>query len=149
MLFNFFTSFLLPWIVVIFILKINFKIILLIAPFASIVTHILNTITIAFDFVAVSPYSLETNFASIPMVLGIIPAISTVLIHLIKKHGFVIGWIFIFALCTALFEWGLLSLGFIRYYNGWSIIWTFMTYIIGYSMVYGYYKILNRLKYIR
>nr|WP_305881984.1 CBO0543 family protein [Halobacillus sp. A5] len=138
----------LPWIVVIFIFKIDLKIILLIAPLASIVTHILNTITIAYGFVAVAPYSLETNFASIPMVLGIIPAISTVLIHLIRKHGFDIGWIIIFACSTALFEWLLLSLGFVKYHNGWTIIWTFIVYIIGYYMVYGYYKILNRLQYI-
>lgn len=144
MLMNIMLYFVFPWVIVIFFLKINFKIILLLSPFSSVVANLLNTWTIAYDFAEVSPFPVETNYASLPMIVGIIPALSSVMIQLISKYGSFFILIILFSIGTTLLEGTGLFFGFIKYYNDWNIGWTFLEYFIGFASVYGYYQLLKK-----
>lgn len=135
--------FILPWVVIIFILKVDFKTILLVSPLASIIAHIINIWTISYHFVELSPYHVETNLASLPMILGIVPTFSSVLIYLIKISGFSIVWIIIFTFALTFLEAINVHLDNVRYFNGWNFIWTYLSYLIGFCIVYGYYKLLK------
>lgn len=144
MIINILTFFILPWLIALFVIKIDIKIILMIAPFAAIAANILNTITIEYNWVDVSPYTFATNFESIPMVLGIIPVFSSVFISIVVNSNNDFRWFLIFSIGNTLIEWLFLWLGLVRYSNGWNIAWTFVVYLAGYGSVYGYNKLLQK-----
>ncbi|PPA71702.1 hypothetical protein [Jeotgalibacillus proteolyticus] len=144
MLFTFLFAFVVPWCIVLFIVKVNKKTIALIAPFTAIMTNILNTWTLAYDFAAVYPFEMESELASLPMVLGIIPALGSLLVHLLLKSHFSISLVIAFILISTLNEWIFVQADLIRYFKGWTIGWTFVIYLIGFTAVYLYYRLLKK-----
>ncbi|TDL34837.1 hypothetical protein E2R51_03700 [Jeotgalibacillus sp. S-D1] len=148
MIINTLFYFILPWLIALFVIRIDIKIILVIAPFAAIAANILNTITVEYNWVDVTPYTFETNFESIPMVLGIIPVFSSIFISIVINSQNDFRWFLVFSIVNTLIEWIFLWLGLARYTNGWNIGWTFVVYLVGYGSVYGYYRLLCRWKVI-
>ncbi|MGI8314303.1 hypothetical protein [Halobacillus mangrovi] len=139
MIVNFFAFCIFPWFIVIFLLKIDLKIVLLISPFASMIACIMNTWTIAYGFADVYPFETETHLASLPMIVGVVPALSSLFVHLIQTMHRPLLWIPVFIIGTTSFEGTTLLLGLVDYDKGWNIIYTSIEYTIGYCSVYGYF----------
>ncbi|MGD7044781.1 CBO0543 family protein [Jeotgalibacillus proteolyticus] len=146
MLFTTLFAFIVPWAIIFFILKIDLKIIVLIAPITAVLTFTLDAWTIAYGFASVYPFSKETNFASLPMALGVMPVCASIFIYLVKRYAYSLAWIVGFTLFSTLLEWFFVQMGLIRYENNWNIGWTALEYVTGYTGVFGYYKVLRKLE---
>ncbi|ARI76891.1 hypothetical protein HM131_08580 [Halobacillus mangrovi] len=59
--------------------------------------------SIAYEYVKVYLFELESNFASIPMIIGVIPASSTILAHH-NKTIFQIKSVFVISIIATLIE---------------------------------------------
>ncbi|KIL51100.1 CBO0543 family protein [Jeotgalibacillus campisalis] len=145
MLFTTLFAFIVPWAIILFVLKIDVKIIVLIAPITAVLTFTLDAWTILYGFASVYPFSMESNFASLPMALGVMPVCASIFIHFVRRHAYSLAWILGFTLFSTLLEWFFVTLDLIRYYNNWNIGWTAVEYVTGYSGVYGYYRVLKKL----
>jgi len=135
--------FILPWFIAIFVFKIGTKIIFLTTPFTSLVANLLNTWTIAYELVEVYPFEVESNFASIPMIIGVIPVSFLILAHY-KSDSFQIKWVFVMAIIATLIEGIFLYFDYFKYFKGWNIFLTFLVYFVGYLTAYVYYKLLKK-----
>jgi len=140
-----FLTFVIPWFIVVVLLKIDKKIVLLISPTAALSALLINNWTTAYHFATIYPFDMDTNLASMPMILGIVPTFSVTMIWILQKTRFQLTTLALFTLFSTSLEWVILSLGIIKYYNGWNIGWTAVEYALGYILVYIYFRILKKI----
>jgi len=75
--------------------------------------------------------------------MGFYPVLASFLVYLkIKKRVNTSLLLICFTLFTTSFEGIGLIFGKVEYFNTWSIIGTFISYLIAYIVIYGYYRIL-------
>ena len=150
MILNIVLGFVVPWtICIIHLYKKEKLLLLLVAPFFSVVTYTINTFGFYFGFWEVIPFPTQKNLASLPFDLGIFPILASYLtffIRKIKKPYFIV---FLMTLFTTFLELIFVYFGRVIYGNGWNIYLTFFSYLFPYFFVYGYYKYLIKLNVIK
>lgn len=143
-LYNWLIGFILPWIAGIYLYKKNSRVLLLITPFASLVAYIFNCIGYFFRFWKVSP-AHDGLLATMPMNFGVYGILGSLLIYTIllreEKHYITL---LIFTTVTTLMEAVWFFLGFVAYRNHWNLGFTFLSYLLAYLLLYGYYYLLKK-----
>ncbi len=145
MITNFIIGFFIPWLYGIYLYIKSPKIIVLIAPFASVVAFTINDWGFNYDFWEFTPIQNEQSYSALSYNLGVFPLLFCAFVYFIhfKKKNILISLIG-FVLLTTLIELGFVMVGKVIYGNSWTIWWTFLSYLIAYVIAYGYYKLLRR-----
>ncbi len=136
---------LIPWIAGIFLLRRDAKIFLLIAPFAAVVAFTFDVVGFHLKFWRIHPMDDIESFAALPMYFGIYPILTGFLFYFIKRSNRnPTLWILLFTLLTTIIEYTGVVIGLVHYYNGWTIFWTFVSYLLAYIVCYGYFILLKK-----
>lgn len=143
MLFNFIAGFLIPWIAGIFLIKHDKKTMLIAFPAAGLISLLLNDFGVYKEWWKLSPKGME-SVTTIPFNLGIYPIVAGWMLYCILQTRFRFNAVLMIALSAALLtggEFAMVSLGKIKYGNGWNVGWTFVSYLIALALVYGYSRL--------
>lgn len=142
MILNILLGFIIPWVIA-FIIIHERKIIYFIAPFASVVSFIVNDFGFYYFW---NLYPFECAYISgLPFNLGLFSLYPCIIIQIIRKHSvnpFYSLPITSFIL-TLVESCGLL-VGRVVYKNHWNIVGTFFSYYISLLITYTFYKILKK-----
>ncbi|WP_166000422.1 CBO0543 family protein [Bacillus sp. Cs-700] len=145
MVFNFIAAFLIPWIAGIYLVKKDVRLFLLIAPFAAFVAVIFDVLGFHFGFWRIDPEFDTEPIAAMPMYFGIYPILAGYLFLTVQRlrfHPLVV--ILFFSLITTVIEGTGVWIDLVHYANGWTIYWTFVSYLVAYVVCYGYYLLLKK-----
>ncbi|MCF6137261.1 CBO0543 family protein [Pseudalkalibacillus berkeleyi] len=136
---------LVPWCAGFYLLKRDLRIFLLIAPFSIVVAFLFDVLGFHLGFWRIDPkYDIEP-YAALPMYFGVYPILSGFLFYFIKRSTRSdLLWIMFFTLITTIVEFIGVAIGMVHYSNGWTIFWTFISYLLAYIVVYGYYVLLKK-----
>ena len=146
MLFNIVVGLVIPWIVVLLHLYRKDKaLVLLIGTFSSVIGFTVNELAIYYGFWTVAPFVEPNTVSTLPFDLGIFPIIPIYLIYFIKKHGRPYVLIPLVALVVTCLEIIFVMNGRVVYDNGWNVVYTYLSYLFPYILVYGYYAYLKKL----
>lgn len=144
MLYNVIFAFAIPLILLIWLYKKNDRIVLTITPVFSVVSFIINHWGVGTGHWWIIPVFDDKSLSSVPYNIGIYPALSSFLaylIHVNKRNSFF--WVIAFTTATTGLEMINLQLGRLFYGNGWNVLWTFISYLIPYSLTSLYYRFLK------
>ncbi|WP_273852081.1 CBO0543 family protein [Guptibacillus spartinae] len=145
MVFNIVVAFVIPWLAGIFLVKKDFRLFLLIAPFAAFVAVIFDVLGFHFDFWRIDPEYDTEPIAALPMYFGVYPILTGYLFLTLERqsfHPFVV--ILFFSLITTIIEGIGVWIHLVHYSNGWTIYWTYVSYFLAYIVCYGYYRLLKK-----
>lgn len=146
MLLNLILALFIPWILSIFLLIKDKKILLTIFPFMSMLSYTIISLEHDIKFWTLEP-SKYNALPSIPFCIGLYPVNACYLIYFIrhtKINSYVL--IFSFSIFTTFEEWLGVQVGKVHYHNGWNIFWTFISYLIPYILCTLYYRLLIKFK---
>lgn len=145
MFLNIVIAFIIPWIFMVILYFRDKKIVLIIAPFQSVIAFTINAIGFYYGFWDLYPFG-NKEIVHVPFDVGIYPMLSAYMIYYIKNidiNPFAV--IFIFTLFTTFIEILGVSMGRVVYGRGWNIGGTFISYLIPYILNYCYYLSLKNL----
>ncbi|MFF2797163.1 CBO0543 family protein [Lysinibacillus xylanilyticus] len=143
MISNIILAFVLPWFIgILHLLKKDKLLLILIAPFSSVISYFVNTIAYYFGFWEVTPFPKQKNLASLPFELGFYPILACYLVFFIRTSKNPYFVVVFMSLLTTLLELICYYLEWIIYENGWNIYLTFFSYLFPFLIVYWYYKYL-------
>lgn len=146
MILNIVLGFIIPWIFGGILYFKDKKIILIIAPFSSILAYTVNEICFHLNFWRLIPLNID-DCSSISVNLGLYPILGCYLIYYIStKHINSYLIILIFTVTTTIFEYLAFLFKLVTYGNGWNVGWTFVSYLIPYLLIYWYYLKLKVIK---
>ncbi|ETT73297.1 hypothetical protein C173_11995 [Paenibacillus sp. FSL R7-277] len=133
-------AFILPWIISIHYLKRKPSPFITYVPVVSSIAMLMNIIGFHFDFWKIEPYDI----ASLPFDFGIYPVLSCFMINSIdsKKYSTLTFLVF-YSLLTTIMEYGAFSVGIVDYGNGWNIGWSLVSYLVAYTIVIIYRKLIS------
>lgn len=151
MLFNIIVGFLIPWVFGIYLYRKSRIIVFLIFPITVTISGLINDTGYHLEFWDFTPLiENDETLSALPLDLGLYPVMAGYMIYWIRKsnrHTFLkIGC---FCLATTALEYLALILGKVEYGNHWNIGWTFVSYMLAYSLVYLYYRLLVRYGYFK
>ncbi|WP_026571899.1 CBO0543 family protein [Sediminibacillus sp. JSM 1682029] len=144
-------GFLLPWIIaIVHLFRHNKTILFLIAPFSSMLAFTVNEIGVSLGFWSlVSKPPFDGTLAMLPYNLGIYPVLASYMTFFASNISRYSLWlVFGIALLTTFLELLMVVMDRVEYGNGWTIGWTFVSYVIPYYLVYLYYRCLKMLRVI-
>ncbi|MDU0202496.1 MULTISPECIES: CBO0543 family protein [Paenibacillus] len=149
MLFNIIAGFLIPWIFGIYLYRKSRIIVFLIFPITVTISSLINDTGYHLNFWDFTPLiENDETLSALPLDIGLYPVMAGYMIYWIRKnnrHAFLkIGF---FCLATTALEYMAFIFGKVEYSNHWNIGWTFASYILAYSLVYLYYRLLVRYGY--
>lgn len=145
MVFNIIAAFLIPWIAGIYLVKKDFRLFLLIAPFAAFVAVIFDVLGFHFEFWRIDPEYDTEPIAAMPMYFGIYPILAGYLFLTLERRSFhPLVVILFFSLVTTIIEGTGVWIDLVHYSNGWTIYWTYVSYFLAYVVCYGYYRLLRK-----
>jgi hypothetical protein len=139
---NIMIGFIIPWAIALIVVR-ERKILYYIAPFASVLSFIVNTLGFHYLW---NLYPFEfTNLSGLPFDIGLFCLYPCISIYIIKKYdiNIYIG-LPIASLAMILIEGCGLLAGRIVYYNHWNIIGTYFSYLIPLIICYIFYKFLKK-----
>jgi hypothetical protein len=141
-----FLSFILPWIVGINIYLKDKKIIMIIAPFAAMLSFILNTPGIDYGFFYPSPVNnIKLHTLAILPSIGFFSILSCLFVFTIRYTKISpLYSSFIFAIIGCAADLVYIGAGFLKYNNGWNILFSFLGFLISFSIIYLYYLALKK-----
>lgn len=144
MLLNIVIGFLVPWVFGSLLYRKSPKIVILITPICIATAFTVNEWGFNYFWIFEPVYS-NPSLATYPLNLGLYPVLGCffVYFYLLKQH-YAWGFIFVFSLFTTSIEALVLALGRVHYNHGWNLIGTFMICLIGFSVIYGYTRVLMR-----
>lgn len=125
MLGNILLGMVIPIILGVWILRRNFKILILYYPLGVAVSACINNIGFNY-FWNILPNTHNQSLAALPMDLGIYPIAGCLMMYAIIVKG-AKPWlaILVASLSLTLIEWVAKMMGHVIYFNGWNILWTF------------------------
>ena len=145
MVFNIIAAFLIPWIAGSYLVKKDFRLFLLIAPFAAFVAVIFDVLGFHFEFWRIDPEYDTEPIAAMPMYFGIYPILAGYLFLTLERRSFhPLVVILFFSLVTTIIEGTGVWINLVHYSNGWTIYWTYVSYVLAYVVCYGYYRLLRK-----
>jgi len=143
MLLNIILGFLIPWLLGALLYLKDRQLVLLIAPFSSMVSFEINSIGFNLGFWSLSPREYH-SMAALPYNLGLYAICGTCFVYSLKWSGIKpYSALFSFSFLTTILEYLAILLNFVTYGNGWNIFLTFFSYLAAYILVYIYYKLLH------
>lgn len=142
MILNIIFGFIIPWIIALIIVR-ERKIIYYLAPFASVISFIVNDLGFYY-FWNLYPFRL-VNLSAVPFNIGLFCIYPCISIELMRKYD-VSAYIGlpITSLIITLTEGLGVLVGRVVYYNNWNIFKTYLSYFISLLISYSFYKILKR-----
>lgn len=146
MFINITAGFVIPWIFGYMLYTKNKNTLLHIAPFASAISYTVNVWGFKSHFWRLVPIYLE-DLTSLPFNIGLFAVVPSYLVYFILKqkvNPYLL--IVIFSISMTLAEGIGVLFGWVMYFNGWNIGWTFVSYLIPYFIVYLYYITLKNTK---
>jgi hypothetical protein len=145
---NIIFGFIIPWLFGVWLYMKQPKIVLLSVPIGSAISFTLNQFGFNY-FWEFHPHFKNLSFSALPLDLGVYPVLSSFFIYYIHKKSlnrFLI--VLLFSFFTTGGEWIVYMLQKVTYLNHWNIFWTYISYTVGYSFVYLYYRVLFKYKII-
>lgn len=144
MLLYFIFGFVFPWIAGGYLHRKNHKVVLTIAPFAAVIALSTNEFGLFLGFWDIPPKETE-SMNCLPLDLGIYPVLGSLFIHFVQRK-ILSTWLslFLFSSFTTVLELIYVLIGKIVYHNGWHITWTFLSYVLVYTLGFLYYILLKR-----
>ncbi|QTM98574.1 hypothetical protein ERJ70_04230 [Sediminibacillus dalangtanensis] len=144
-------GFLLPWVIAtVHLFRYHKTILLLIFPVCSMLAFAVNDLGFTYGFWRLeSKPPLEGVLAMLPYNIGIYPVLASYMILLVShlsRHPILI--VIGIALFTTFLEFLMVVTDRVEYNKGWTIGWTFVSYVIPYYLVYLYYRCLQTLRVI-
>ncbi len=142
---NIILGFVLPWAAGFYLYFKSKTILLILAPYASAWAFTINDILFNLNFDRFVPINVSNDLTTLSVNLGLYPVLGSYMIyfiHLKKMSPYVL--IFAFTCFTTLAEALGVLYGLVAYYNGWTIGWTIVSYILPYFACYWYYRVLNK-----
>ena len=138
---NIFWGFFTPWLLAVWLLRRQEKLIVTIVPFVWVVATAVNVWGDKKKFWLLKPKLKKNQYlTTMPLNLGLYPILSVVMVYLIKKtENNYILWVTIFSFLTTAAEFCAVLLGKAQYNSGWNTLKTFFSYLIPYYLVYRYY----------
>jgi hypothetical protein len=148
MLVNIIFGFIIPWLAAIYLVRKSPKILLLIYPVGALVSMIINSLCFQMKFWDFTPLIPDDQSVSaMPLDLGLYPLLACFLIRTIFLHRKkTVLVMLLFVLFTTLLEYMGLLIGKVSYGNGWNIGYTFLSYLLAFSCVYLYFRLLERFR---
>ncbi|MCY9658772.1 hypothetical protein P5G65_19040 [Paenibacillus chondroitinus] len=149
MLFNIIAGFLIPWVFGIYLYRKSRVIVVLIFPITVTISSLINDTGYHLDFWDFTPLiENDETLSALPLDIGLYPIMAGYMIYWIRKNNqFALWKISCFCLATTALEYLAFIFGKVEYSNHWNIGWTFVSYILAYSLVYLYYRLLVRYGY--
>lgn len=146
MLFNIVFGFVIPWIFGVWLFNKDKKLVVTIAPFSVVVSHITNTFGFSLNFWKVTPINSD-DFLPLLLDLGYFSLLGCILIYkVIHSKGNPYIYAFSLALISSICEYIGVIFGKVIYGNGWNVFYTYFSYLIPYVLVYWYYLGLKKFK---
>lgn len=141
---NFLVGFVTPWIFGWFLYRKDPLVIITIGPTAALIAAVFDAIGLYFEFWDFTPVIEQLEIIStIPIELGFDFVLGCYAIYFIRMRIISpIVILFVFSLATTGLEWIAVLIGKVVYANGWHMGWTFISYFVAYSFVYGYNRLL-------
>lgn len=147
MILNIVLGFIIPWIFGVILYFKDKKIVLIIAPFSSILAYTVNEFCFHLNFWRLAPLNINDDYTSLSVNLGLYSILGCYLIYYIsRKHINSYLMILIFTIVTTILEYLGILFNLVSYGNGWNIGWTFLSYLIPYLLIYWYYLKLREIK---
>ncbi|WP_279626114.1 CBO0543 family protein [Halobacillus dabanensis] len=138
-------AFVLPWTFgILHLYRKDKKVIPLIGSIFSIMAFIINEMGLYFGFWEVAPFPKQKTLSVIPFNMGVYPILASYLIFFIKCKGNPYIIILLMTLFTTALECIYVLLGRVVYGNGWNLLYTFISYLIPYIIIYQYHLFLSR-----
>lgn len=147
MILNIILGFIIPWVFGVILYFKDKKIVLIIAPFSSILAYTVNEVCFHLNFWRLVPVNFNDDLTYVSVNLGLYPILGCYLIYYISKkyiNSYLI--ILIFTIVTTIFEYLGVLFNLVFYGNGWNIGWTFLSYLIPYLLIHWYYINLKVIK---
>ncbi|WP_157264826.1 CBO0543 family protein [Paenibacillus oryzisoli] len=145
-LFNILIGFVVPWLLGLAWFKKAPTIAILISPISAIVSTIINDIGYHVDFWDFTPkIEDDETISALPFDIGLYPLAACVGIYWIdfkKKHP--LGVLIVLSFILTCLEYIVYLLGKLEYNHGWTIGWTFVSYFIAVTSVYGFYALARK-----
>jgi prepilin signal peptidase PulO-like enzyme (type II secretory pathway) len=148
MLFHIIVGFILPWIVGVYLFKKQKKLFIIFYPIGAATSFLINEIGFNY-FWRMDKTFEELSLASVPYDLGLYPILCCLFICTIhyKKIPILITFlVFTFEITFAEFIAVLLEK--LVYRNKWNIIWSGVSYLTSFFIVYVYYKLVRKFIYV-
>ncbi|MBM7615817.1 hypothetical protein [Alkaliphilus hydrothermalis] len=143
-IYNWLIGFILPWIAGIYLYKRKAYIMLLITPFASIVSYVFNSFGYFYGFWHSTPLKYG-SLSTLPMNIGLFGILGSIYIYTLELKGTPSYLVLLtFTGVTTLMETVWVYLGFVVYKNSWSFGLTFLSYLFAYLLVHWYYLLLKK-----
>lgn len=141
MILNILLGFIIPWIITLIIVQ-ERKIIYYIAPFASVVSFIINALGFHF-FWNLYPFYLR-NLSAVPFNIGLFCLFPCANIQIMRKYN-ISPYIALSlaSLVLTIFELCGKLVDRVVYFNNWNIVTTYFSYFISLLASYIFYKILK------
>lgn len=149
MFLNLFLGLIIPFFMSFYLFYKNKKIVILIAPISSVICFIIINAEEHFGFWNLYPFNIHDAFAAIPYCIGLYPFNVCFFMYLIdNKFNHLNHSVLILALSafTTFEEFCGILAGRIYYSNGWNIIFTFISYLVPFSVIYLYYRYLKKIQ---
>jgi hypothetical protein len=146
MILNIIVGFVIPFIFGIFLYRKDRKVIIFIAPIASVISFVINEIGYSSEWWEFSPSFQENEtLSALPMDIGLFPFLACLMIHImLKKNIKPFFMILIFSIFTTLIEFVGFILEKVKYQKGWNIFYTFLSYTCAYILGYLYFKLIKK-----
>ncbi|CAH1191448.1 hypothetical protein PAECIP111891_00006 [Paenibacillus allorhizoplanae] len=142
-LINILIGFVIPWLFGFAWFKKAPTIAILIFPVSAIISSLINAIGYHVDFWDFTPkIEDDETISALPFDIGLYPFAACVgiyWIHFKKKHPLVV--LILLAIILTGLESIAYVVGKVEYRHGWTIGWTFVSYLIAVAAVYGFYAL--------
>jgi len=144
MIFNIIVGFFLPWCFGIYLVKKSPKTIIQIYPIVAFVSMVINNFGYKYEFWVFKPVvPSNESFSALPFDLGLYPILGSFMIWMINKHRKkTLLLLLIYVTGTTALEFIILIIGKVSYGNGWNIGYTFLSYLLAFTCVYLYFRLL-------
>jgi len=145
MLSNILLGFLIPWIFGIWLYSVMPRLVLTIAPFASVISFLVNNWGIYNQLWVLRPVLKIQTTSTIPVNIGLYPIISCFTCYFILRSRFhPFFWILLSSTGQTVLEMTAYYYGRVLYDNGWNFAGTFVSYLIPGLITYYYFGILRK-----
>lgn len=141
MLFNIMFGMIIPWMICIYFFTKEPRLVIMLFPLGATIAFLFNDLGLV-QFWTVNPVYLNPSLSIVPYNIGYFPMIAIIFAYVLKKrriHPFYLVLLFTFV--VSFIEYIFLLTGKVVYHTGWNMVWTGITYIIGFGLCTLYIKL--------
>jgi len=141
-----FLSFILPWVIGINIYLKDKKIILIIAPFCAMLSFLLNTPGVDYHLFYPAPIStIKAHTLAILPSIGLFCILSCLFVFSIRHSKIKPIYLnIIYSIIGCLADLMFITTGFLKYDNGWNMLFSLLGFLVSFNIIYIYYIVLRK-----